>query len=245
MTSPVRRRHVPRVAEPLRHIEPEFVESPAGRIAAWRLGEDPAVLLVHGFEDDNALWTPLIDMLTARGRSVLVFDLPGHGLSDEIDDAAPAAPDAVAAVARALGPIDAIVGHSLGGWAAAQAVANGLDVRRLVLIGAPFESGPERWRRAARRFGLSEDLADEALSRWLVRRGPERWPELSDALRRIATPTLVIHSRDDERACFDAAERECAGLGHAHMIDLSDVGHRESAQHPEAIAAATFFCDAD
>lgn len=226
-------------------MEPEFINTSAGRVAAWRLGDDPAVLLVHGFEDDNALWTPLIDMLSARGRSIVAFDLPGHGLSDAVDDAPPAAPEAVAAVARALGPIDAVIGHSLGGWAAAHAVADGLDVRRLVLIGAPFESGPERWRRAARRHGLSEEVADEALSRWIERKGPERWPELSKALHRITAPTLVIHSRDDERASFDAAERECAGLGHVDFMDLTEAGHRETAQHPEAIAAATFFCDTD
>lgn len=233
------------MAEPLRHLEPEFVDTPAGRVAAWRLGYDPAALLVHGFEDDNALWTPLIDMLTARGRSVVAFDLPGHGLSDEIDDAAPAAPDAVAAVARALGPVQSVIGHSLGGWAAAQAVANGLEVERLVLIGAPFEAGPERWRRAARRYGLSEDVANEAIRRWAERVGPERWPDLGGAMRRLSTSTLVIHSRDDERAYFDAAERECAGLEFVRMMDLADIGHRETAQHPEAIAAATYFCDPD
>ena len=122
MLAPPRRRKVPRIAEPLRQVEMQEIESPQGRIAAWRLGEGPALLLVHGFEDDNVLWTPLIDALIARDRAAIVFDLPGHGLSEGENGFAPDGAEAILAVAKALGPINAVVGHSLGCWASALAL---------------------------------------------------------------------------------------------------------------------------
>src|SRR6185312_11558603 len=77
MLAPPRRRKVARIAEPLRQIEMHEIEGPQGRIAAWRLGDGPAALLVHGFEDDNALWTPLLDALASHDRATIVLDLPG------------------------------------------------------------------------------------------------------------------------------------------------------------------------
>ena len=70
------------------------------------------MLLVHGWEDDNSLWTPLIDALIARDRALVVFDLPAHGYSEGEWGLGPQAADGIAAVAAALGPIDAVVAHS-------------------------------------------------------------------------------------------------------------------------------------
>lgn len=243
MTAPPRRRPVPRIAEPLRALDIEDVQGPQGRIAAWRLGEGPAVLLVHGFEDDNALWTPMLDTLSARGRAAVAFDLPAHGLSDGESGLSQEAAEAIFAVSRALGPIDAIVGHSLGGWAAAQAVSEGLDMQRLVVMAAPFAPVIERWRRTAARMGYAEGVAEGALALHEQRAGPTR--ELSDVLQDVTASTLLIHSRTDERAPFAAAEAAYARCVGAHMIALEDANHRETAQHAEAIAATVLFCEGD
>ena len=105
-----RRRARPRIAPGLMDAEHRMIDG----IAAWRLGEGPAVLLVHGWEDDNSLWTPLIDALAPYGRAVVALDLPGHGFSE--GDRAPLllSAAAIAKVADAFGPIDAAVGHSFG-----------------------------------------------------------------------------------------------------------------------------------
>lgn len=70
-----------RVAERLGAVDPVLVPTRWGVLSAWRLGIGPAVLLVHGWEDDNSLWSPMIDELDRRGRAVVAFDLPGHGAS--------------------------------------------------------------------------------------------------------------------------------------------------------------------
>jgi hypothetical protein len=76
-----RRLREARVADRLSQIQPTMVPTRWGDVAAWRLGLGPAVLLVHGWEDDNSLWSPLVDELDRRQRSMVAFDLPGHGAS--------------------------------------------------------------------------------------------------------------------------------------------------------------------
>jgi pimeloyl-ACP methyl ester carboxylesterase len=77
---------------------------------------------------------PLIDALAEQRRSLVAFDMPAHGFSGGDWGLHPQAGDAVLAVAAAIGPIDAIVGHSSGASIAALAIREGLTVARAVLI---------------------------------------------------------------------------------------------------------------
>jgi pimeloyl-ACP methyl ester carboxylesterase len=243
MMAPPRRRKVPRIAEPLHQVEMQEVKGPQGKIAAWRIGEGPAVLLVHGFEDDNALWTPLLDALATRGRAAVVFDLPGHGLSEGDNGFAPAGAEAVAAVAKALGPVDAVAGHSIGCWATALAIYEGLNADRVVLMAAPFGPTTERWQRAARRLDFTAEVGDRALALYRERLGPARSRELHELLASLTNPMLFVHSRDDERAPFEAAQQACVNCTDAQLLALDGPGHRETAQQRDAIAGAVMFLD--
>lgn len=77
-----RRREAPRLADAFTDQQMHWVPTPHGRVAAWRVGAGPAVLLAHGFEDDHSLWSPLIDALIADGRAVVACDVPAHGRSE-------------------------------------------------------------------------------------------------------------------------------------------------------------------
>ena len=100
MTTP-RRRRPPQLAEPLRDIDMRPVATPFGQVAAWRIGHGPASLLVHGWEDDNSLWSEQIRALQQCGHAVLVFDLPAHGFSEGESGLGWEAADAARAVAAA------------------------------------------------------------------------------------------------------------------------------------------------
>jgi pimeloyl-ACP methyl ester carboxylesterase len=128
-----RRRGRARQAHVLADAEMQMVDG----IACWRLGEGPAVLLVHGWEDDHSVWGPLIEELQRFGRSIVTCDMPGHGFSEEGQGLMSGFHDAAVKVANAMGPIDAIVGHSLGCAATVTAVGEGLLApERMVLISA-------------------------------------------------------------------------------------------------------------
>jgi pimeloyl-ACP methyl ester carboxylesterase len=91
------------------------------------------LVLVHGLGGAAANWTRLAPAL-ARGRRVLVPELPGHGLSAPLPAAPGLAPyaDTVAAVLEHEGVERApVIGHSMGG-----SVALRLAVRRPRLVAA-------------------------------------------------------------------------------------------------------------
>lgn len=56
-----------------------------GQELAYRYvpGQGPTRFLVHGVGGNAARWDPVTDLLVAKGQSVLVVDLPGHGSSSK------------------------------------------------------------------------------------------------------------------------------------------------------------------
>jgi len=82
-------------------------------------GEGNPILLVHGFAGDRTTWAAVAAGLKRAGRRVIVVDLPGHGLTNSVANAAtdlsadlPAFLDALK-----LSKVE-IVAHSLGAVAA-------------------------------------------------------------------------------------------------------------------------------
>ncbi len=160
------RRDPPRIAKRLREIRPDRVPTPHGTVAAWRIGTGPAVLLVHGFEDDHTLWEPMIDVLVERGRSIVVFDLPAHGLSTGDSGMGWEAAAAVDVLVERYHPIDAAVGHSIGACALIACLRHyRTTFERAVLVSTPFDR-VDRWHLAADRFDVAHDVADRAREQW-------------------------------------------------------------------------------
>ncbi len=235
------RRPEPRLAEGLVSVDRRLVPSPQGIVAAWRIGKGPAVLLVHGWEDDNSLWAPLIDALVARGRSLVVFDLPAHGFSEGEWGLGPTAADGVLAVSGALGPIDSIVTHSFAAHPAMIAISEGLTVESAVLIAPPFGRG-NRWLRYAERLGVSDEVALAAQSIYEQRAGPVRARfDFTAALTAFDGDLLVIHSADDERNPVSGSQEVVPRCRHAELIVLGGLSHRRTARDPAVVARIADF----
>jgi pimeloyl-ACP methyl ester carboxylesterase len=196
-------------------------------VQAWRWGEGPAVLVVHGWEDDHHCFDAIIAALVKRGHAVVAFDLPAHGKSGGTQSTIPLAAQAVAGVADALGPVRAVAGHSLGGAAATFAITQGwLDVERTVVIAAP--TGPTYMLNAiAKRFGMSEERKEKLFEE--LKRVVGYRPEEIELLPRIASldiPALIVHSKDDAMVRFVTGEKWAAHWPGAQLIALEKLGHR-------------------
>lgn len=225
-----KRRVRPRLAEPLRAATEQDVETTSGPVRAWRLGKGPAVLLVHGWDDDNCLWAPLIEKFAEIGRAVVALDLPGHGFSAAEDPSAKSAVAAVRAVAAALGPIEAVVGHSFGCAVSIQAIAGGLDVRRAVFIATPVPKPGNRWNRA-RRAGVPEEVIARAAELYAQRPEAREPPfDLQAAVPKMTTETLFLHAMDDEQCPVEDAEALRALWPGAKLALADGLGHRLIAQ---------------
>jgi pimeloyl-ACP methyl ester carboxylesterase len=246
-----RRRVRPRLARALADGEDLEVDTPHGPVMAWRLGAGPASLLIHGWEDDNALWGPLIDACRRLGRAVVAFDLPGHGWSPSEAHSPEAAGEAALAVARALGPIDSVVGHSFGCKVAVYALAHGLDVPRAVMIATPtprtkpHDRFGEAW--IAEQVDRGEDPEVAARAAHILARrmnDPDQTAYAAEAdIPALAAKALIIHSIDDA-ACPVGNSQAMADLWPGAELALTDeLGHRLVAQDDAVIQRLVDFVE--
>jgi len=227
-----KRRARQRIAEPLRDAEQVEIETPAGKIAAWRHGAGPAVLLVHGWQDDNSLWSPLISALAELGIASVAFDLPGHGFSEGETCPPSVAAAALQQIADRLGPIDAVVTHSFGGPVTGFALLNGFAPRRIVLI-APPRGRNKRWFDFAEEKGISPDVVHRAREIYAAEAGLHATFDLAE----VASPieTLVLHSMDDDAVEWQNGEAIAQQWPNAELVLCDGLGHRMIAQDRSVI----------
>lgn len=236
-----RRRSPPRLAAQFRNVEPHDIAGPQGNIAAWRLGEGPAVLLVHGWEDDHTVWAPMIDALQALGFAIVALDLPAHGWSDGEYGLRGDCVDAVKLVATQLGPIDCAIGHSMGAGIVGQAVREGgFQLDRFAVIASAFGRG-SRWKFYAEKTGLDPAIADRARDLYIADVGEERGTaDVADILAELKTKLLLVHSYDDPVAPHTRAE-SAAQACNAPILLYPDLSHRQTAQDRDVVARVVEF----
>lgn len=107
------------------------------KLALYRWGEGPKVLLLHGWggraSQLGAFAQPLVD----AGFGVLAIDAPAHGRSPGRATSIFQIAEAVLALDREHGPFAAAITHSFGGMCLGVAVEGGFRVERAALICAP------------------------------------------------------------------------------------------------------------
>ena len=230
-----RRLREARIADRLSAVDPTVVPTRWGELAAWRLGAGPAVLLIHGWEDDNSLWSPLINELHGRGRPLVAFDLPGHGASGGEWGVSFEGTDSVVAVSERMGPIDTVVAHSAGCGMAAAAIGEGWTVERAAFIAPPLREG-DRWMRYADKLGVTEDVALAAKAAYFAAVGDERaaWRP-RPAYLGLEVDFLVVQSRDDERNSVLDTEEVIPRNPRGRLVIVDGLTHRRTARDPGVI----------
>lgn len=252
-----RRRPRPRVAEPLRRGETEdkVIETSNGGVQAWRLGEGPAVLLVHGWEDDNSLWAPMIDQFVEFGRPVVAFDLPGHGYSPAETVSVQLASEAIQNIVREMGPIEHIVAHSFGCPSSMHAMLNGVEVERIAMIAPPMhrkpkmkaDGTPEEPEGRGRRPGYNTappEVMKRAMELYRERMGgPREQFDMEEAAPQMKADVLLIHSLDDE-TIPPSTSKALAELWPGAKLNLVDGhGHRFVCQDEDVIRSVVDFIE--
>lgn len=212
------------------------------RIAAWRWGYGPPVLLVHGWEGRGAQLGAFVEPLVRAGFSVMTFDAFGHGDSPGrrlyLTDQA----DCVVAVARAAGPLHAIIAHSFGASAALLAHRRGaVDARRTVMI-APNVLVDDVLERFARRLALDEPER-EAFHRELARQSgvPIETLRIEQLVGVRDGALLVIHDRTDPEVPFEHGERLAATWRQARLHATVGLGHRRVLRDERVVAQVVDF----
>lgn len=214
-------------------------------LVAWRWGHGPAVLLVHGFEGNRTQFAAIIEALLDRGLSVVALDVPAHGESagDELT-----AVKFIAAIERTLarlGPVHAVVGHSLGGAMSLYAIAHSGGARRAALI-----SAPSALTRELKRFGAAVGLSERGTRAFIASvEGHVGRPATDFDVRRIADkvklPLLLIHDQHDRQVPVFEAARTAHMVAGAELMVTRGLGHNRLLADRAVVEAVVDFVAQD
>lgn len=128
------------------------VRSGAAELRAWllnpeadRKSDGPVVIVAHGWGANHGVVARLAEPLARRGRTVVLFDVRGHGRNLPLPEVTVRDfRDDVLAVTRYVARRfphrrSVLVGHSMGGAAGVLAAADGGPIDGLVTIAAPSD----------------------------------------------------------------------------------------------------------
>jgi len=240
--TPPRRPISERMAGWLREAQRFTIVVGGRRVVAWSWGErGPGVLLVHGWGSRGARFVDLGNALLAEGYRVMTFDAPGHGASAGRLSSGPEFARAAHAVVNAVGPVSAIVGHSLGGFASALAMGRGLAVRRAVFL-APSANANSYSAQFAALLGVDGPVMASMRGR-LERRLGFSWkdlniPALAPGMR---VPLLVIHDRDDREVGWGDGSAIAQSWPGAELVTTTGLGHHRIVSDPAVIGQVVTF----
>lgn len=239
------------------------IDVPSGRLTYWKGGSGPALVLLHGVNDQAGTFAKVVPGLLAR-FTVIAPDLPGHG------ESAPAAGElSLGSMVRATrtllakeAPTGAVlVGNSMGAWIAFLVARDGANVSRIVAVnGGPLRGDtaglsltPKTRAEAAR---LMEALRDSSSPRLpgfvlddLVRRAPasqaarmsiaEMTPFLLDGqLEAFTVPVDLLFGASDQLVPLAYARKVLAQIPHARLTEVPRCGHVPQVECPIAFGKA-------
>lgn len=228
-------------------------------------GDGPPLLFLHGA--GGASWTPLLERLSTRYR-VLAPEHPGFSSAppewlSNVGDLAFFYLDVMDKLS--IGKLH-LVGHSLGGWTAAEiAIRSTARLTSLVLMapagltdpavpyGDIFAWTPEQ---AARNQMFDQKLAEERMkaratqpkgdgaqhAKHTVRRlafEPRLAnPQLRFWIHRIDVPTLFVWGRDDKIVPHALNAQWLPAISNARLATIPACGHASHTEKPDAAADA-------
>jgi len=212
-------------------VAPDGIEVATYRWRAASGDGRPPVLLVHGWSSRATHLAAFVRALNRAGRDCLAFDAPAHGESPGEATSMPQVIRSMRAVVAALGPVDAVVGHSFGGMAAGLAFADRpepgvpLAARALALVASPstIDSMTLRFLRGE---GLPDDLMP-GLHRVLHDDfGYDAADfDLVKVAGRLPPRLLIAHDAGDPEVPVGDAERLAAARPDARLLVTERLGH--------------------
>lgn len=212
------------------------------QIPLWTRGQGPVVLLVHGWETDHYAMGGFVQPLLDAGYQVAALDLPAHGLASGREGPLPLLAQAISRIGQRLGPLHAVIAHSVGGASSALALqAYSLEASRLVLIGAPHAV-----RYQAQAQARMQGLSQRAIKRMeqhmqQVLGAPLEQFEVPRALAGLKqTAVMLVHAKDDPVVPITAAQANAASCS-AKTLWLENGGHNRPLGDQMVIRAVMSF----
>ena len=223
--------------------EVAYPELSTGRVALWSWGRGPTVLLVHGWAGAAGDMAPMAAALVSAGYRAVLFDMPGHGDSEKTGTTNLLVYiQTLAALGQLVGPLYAVVAHSLGGTATAIALGEGLiTARRAVLLAPALSPWAFSWH-FAQVIGLPTARVPGMVARTeeIVGRKADSL-NAAEAVRGLEIPAYFVHDPDDLDVPFEHGQALAAAWKGAEFVSRPGVGHRRILRDAETVAGVVGF----
>ncbi|MEM7424807.1 MAG: alpha/beta hydrolase [Pseudomonadota bacterium] len=241
----------------LEAAESRIVSTPGGDAFLYHWGQEespgqPAILLLHGWGGEAGSMAKFVEPLRQRGFRVLAPDLPGHGKSGSKDVDTLNSLKSILEITTQFGPVQAIVGHSLGSLLACFAVkghshiGGRVEAERLALV-----SGPVSLASVIDGLGAAAGLSAEVIGAIRSRADADLSGLLHEAdtrqlLDQIDLPVIAYHDREDPFVGFKTSLVANAGHARLKASATEGLGHIDILADEAVITAvADFSASAD
>lgn len=198
------------------------------RIQVYKWGTGPdTILFLHGWQSHSYRWKKYIDMLDPNRFTIYAMDAPAHGLSTGKFMSVPFYSEAIAKVLDKIGAVNAIVGHSVGGFTALYTLFERPELmpRNLLIMATPgnAEEFIDLFRQT---LGLSQQAVDATIERFVNYAGkrPEYFSAVTFA-KDIRCPGLIIHDEGDREALVGNARAIHAAWPNSELVITEGLGH--------------------
>ncbi|MDX1370390.1 alpha/beta fold hydrolase [Pseudomonas sp.] len=204
-------------------------------LSALRWGSGPTVLLMHGWEGRPTQFAELIKVLVQAGYGVVALDAPAHGRSPGREANVVVFARALLEAASELPPLQAVIGHSMGGASALLATQMGLRAEAVVSIAAPSRI-LTMLRLFARYMGLPAQ-ARAHFVRLVEEKAGMPAAHLDVACYQLDFPGLIVHAADDPVVPYSEAQAIHEAWFDSRLLRLEQGGHQRVLSDPQLVQA--------
>lgn len=214
------------------------------RVRARVHGSGPTVVLVHGWGGSGDDMVTLAAAVADAGFRAVTVDFPAHGASPGRETSVVEWMEILGGAAEAMGPLHAIVAHSLGGTAALLAIGDGVGARGVVAF-APTIGPDFHLARRSRHVGIPAARVPGML-RELETRVGRRVAQLDvrSVAARVDVPVLLLHATEDRAVPWAHGQAIAAALPQCELVEMPGLGHRRILSDPASVRRAVEFVGA-
>ncbi|WP_394758904.1 alpha/beta fold hydrolase [Flavobacterium sp.] len=205
-----------------------FVPKINKKIVVYHYGTNgKKVLLVHGWSGRGTQLVKFADELIKLGYSTISFDAPAHGKSSTTTTLMPEFIACILELEKLYGPFESAVGHSLGGMALLNSVKQGLQIKKLAVIGSG-DKVEDILHEYVKRLELKPIVAAK-MSALFEKRFNEPMENYAShlAAKQVNIPTLIIHDENDNEVPVFCAKNIYKNLPNGELLITKRLGHRK------------------
>ncbi|MBW4361878.1 alpha/beta fold hydrolase [Flavobacterium taihuense] len=185
------------------------------------------VLLVHGWSGRGTQLCKIADELIKVGYATVSFDAPAHGKSPGNSTIMVDFIASVMEIDKQFGPFEIAIGHSLGGMTVMNAIKEGFQIKKAVIIGSG-DIVKDITDDFIKKMGLKPEISKLLCERFERKYGG-RMDDYSayKAADMSSIPTLVIHDENDPEVPVKAGINIHKHLINGELMLTKRLGHRK------------------